>query len=116
MPRLLPAVLALALLPGCATDWCQPMLEVRHCVEGSERCVPGEGDIVHAWTAEWAKAWPDIDALMRSAPEGEHAHADWSEERRVAFWTAVGTDPHEPRREAFFEHGGNVYRVRVLTC
>jgi hypothetical protein len=102
-------------ISGCSTS-CAPLLEVRHCVPGSERCAPDPGDTVRAWDAGWAAGWPEIDRWMRELPVGEHGHEDWTEARRTAWWAAAGTGDDAGRPEAFFTQGDALFRVRVLTC
>lgn len=102
-------LLAAPSLSGCAS--CQPLLDVRHCLDG---CGTGPDAVEVVWTEEDAEAWPDVDRLLRTAEAGEHEHMEWSRERSVAFWDHYGVEGKEP--DLVVHRDEEQYRVRVLTC
>lgn len=104
------ALLALVFLAGCLD--CQPLLEVRHCLE--RQCDPSPDAVEVAWTEEDAQTWPDVDRLMDRTELGEHEHRKWTHEREQAFWQQYGVTGD--RRELIAEKDDELYRVRVLTC
>ena len=101
-------------LSGCAT--CQPHLDVRHCAPESERCRPAEGDRVLEWNPELAATFPDVARLLDGLEEGHHGHAEWTPEQEAGFWAFWGVPADDPEKQLFFQHGGGLYRVRVLSC
>ena len=116
-PAVVAALLAAVVvaLPGCLS--CEPLLEVRHCLDGQARCLPEDwSDDAKGvnWTTELAAAWPDVTALMDATDLGTHAHLKWTPEREDALWAAFGVSGDEP--ELFVTYRDDVYRVRVLTC
>ena len=104
------AVIALGLLSGCLS--CQPLLEVRHCLV--DQCPPSEDAVAVVWTGAHAAQWPEVDALLRATPPGEHEHRDWPATKEQAFWDAFGVSGDE--RELIVTTDDGRFRVRVLTC
>jgi hypothetical protein len=103
-------MVALASLAGCLS--CEPLLEVRNCLD--HQCV-GSNDAVRLnWTAELASAWPQIDHDMATTLPGEHHHADYTPVREDALWAAFGVTGDEP--ELIIQNGEQTFRVRVLNC
>ncbi len=106
-----PAVL-LVLLAGCTS--CVDQLDVRYC---TDRCGPTGEDVVIAWTAQHAAAWPRVDALMASVSPGAHLHEAWPDRAsQDAFWTSVGIDPTAEQKQVFIQNGDASYRIRILRC
>ena len=101
-------------LAGCIT--CQPHLDVRWCLPGSELCAPGTDDRVVDWNPELAAVFPDVAELLDAVPEGKHRHAEWTAEQESAFWRFWDIDPAQDDKEVFLRHEGGLYRVRVLSC
>ena len=97
-----------ALLSGCTT--CEPLLEARHRVD-----VP-DGIAVQTWTDADARAFPELDDLLRATPIGDHGHVTWTSARERALWAHYGIDLDQPAKELWFDLDGEVYRVRVLSC
>ncbi len=114
----LAALLALAGLPtplaGCLG--CEPTLDVRHCLDASERCAPAETSAVIEWNATWAAAFPDVDRLLRETALGEHSHGVWNSSREAAWWQAAGIPLDQATKEAYVRFENGLYRIRVLTC
>lgn len=104
------ATLLGVLLPGCLG--CQPLLEVRHCLEAQCEASPDAVEV--AWGAADAEAWPDVDRLLRAAEAGEHEHMEWTGAQEDAFWAHYGVGGEE--RELIVHRDGERFRVRVLAC
>lgn len=96
-------------LSGCTS--CEPLLDVRHCLDG---CEPGPDAVEVVWMEEDAEAWPDVERLMDGLPAGEHDHAEWTEAQAQAFWDHYGVEGDEP--ELVVHRDEQQYRVRVLSC
>lgn len=108
--RLVLAATLAALVGGCVS--CEPLLEVRHCLP--TQCDPSDDAVAVVWTGAEAAEWPEVDALLRATPPGEHEHRTWTAAQEQAFWDAFGVSGDE--RELIVTTEDGRFRVRVLTC
>ncbi len=114
--RLLPTfailTLALALVGASGCIECEPLLEVRHCLE--TQCEPSADAVAVAWTQSDAAMWPDLDRILRSLEAGAHEHLKWTPEQEAALWDHYGVAGDE--KELIVTLDDERYRVRVLSC
>ncbi len=99
-----------AALSGCVA--CQPLLEVRNCLD--HQCQPSPDAMEVVWSSQHAADWPQIDALLDATNLGEHEHRKWDQAQEKAFWDYWGATGDQ--RELIVQHEGQTFRIRVLTC
>ncbi|MGB1586700.1 MAG: hypothetical protein ACPHID_06615 [Thermoplasmatota archaeon] len=105
-------LLVAALLAGAGCLDCQPLLEVRNCLD--HQCDPSDDAVELDWTPQLAADWPELDAAMASTPPGDHHHNTWDEATEQALWDAFGVTGDE--KELIVQHDDGRFRIRVLTC
>ncbi len=102
-------LLMLLLLAGCLE--CEPLMEVRHCLDD---CAASDDAVFAEWTQEDAEMWPAFHALIIKAELGEHEHAKWTSEQEHAFWAHYNVTGDRKELHVTFE--GESYRLKVLSC
>ncbi len=113
LSTLLPAVLMVLVAvanSGCTS--CEPLLEARNCLDS--QCVPSDDAVTITWSAEDARKWPQVDAMLRGLEPGEHDHMAWSNEPSNAILAHYGVEGDEP--ELIIHLDEERLRVRVLGC